>query len=94
MEPFPFTFTIDSSGSPDAITLPQDFPSGIVSLKLKPPTGHAWTFYGPGSTYFALDTDEALEIPPSFHQAGEVIGKGALDSGTGTMRGIAFNCGR
>lgn len=90
MYAFPFTFTMDASGSPDAIVLPQDFPSGVRSLILKPPVGHAWNFYGPGATVkHVLATDEPLPLGPIYVAAGETIGFGELDSGSGTGRGIA-----
>lgn len=89
MQGFPFTATIDSSGSADVITLPQDFPSGVRKIRLKPPEGHAWTFYGPGTTSFPLGVDEPLELGPALYQAGETIGSASLDTGTGTLRGIA-----
>jgi len=62
MQGFPFSFDFDSSGSPDAIVLPQDFPSGVVTIRLKPPVGHAWSFYGPGAEFFALQMDEELTL--------------------------------
>ena len=89
MQPFPLEFTIDSSGSPDVLTLPQDFPSGECTLRLKPPAGHAWTFYGQGTEVFELDLDEVLTIGPGYRYAGETIGSAELDTGTGTLRGIA-----
>lgn len=89
MQPFPFAFTIDSSGSADDITLPQDFPGCECRIKLKPPVGHAWQFYGLGSVYYDLQMDEPVELGPSIFTPGQKIGAGILDSGTGTGRGIA-----
>ena len=89
MQAFPFTFAFDSSGSPDAITLPQDFPSGIRTLILKPPSGHAWTFYGLGATGYSADIDEPVRLGPVYCKAGETIGYAALDSGSGTGQGLA-----
>jgi hypothetical protein len=89
MQGFPFTFSIDAAGSPDAITLPHDFPTGVRTLRLRPPAGHAWNYYGPGSTYYALGTDEELVLGPGPYHAGETIGSASLDTGTGTGRGIA-----
>ena len=89
MKGFPFNATVNSTGSADAITLPQDFPSGICTIVLKPPVGHAWDFYGPGTAFIALGMDEPLTLGPAYHEAGETIGYGDLDSGSGTLRGIA-----
>lgn len=89
MQPFPFSFDFDASGSPDSITLPQDFPNGVCMIRLKPPVGHAWTFAGQGSTTYVLQTDEILELGPMYCAAGQVIGKAVLDTGSGTGKGIA-----
>lgn len=89
MQPFPFSFDFDASGSPDPITLPQDFPGGVCTVRLKPPIGHAWTFVGQGSTTYALQTDEIMELGPLYCSAGMTIGKAVLDTGSGTGKGIA-----
>lgn len=93
MYSYPFEFTIDASGSPDDIQLPSNFPSGMRTIVLKPPSGHAWTFYGQTSTGYPLSIDETYTIrrtdkQPEF-QPLEIIGRGALDTGSGTGNGIA-----
>lgn len=90
MEGFVFEFTGDSSGSADEIRLPHDFPSGLRRIVLRPPVGHAWTFYGPGAAKsLPLSMDETLTLGPAAYSANDVIGYWALDSGSGTGKGIA-----
>ena len=93
MQGFVFEFAFDASGSPDAITLPHDFPVGMRRIILKPPIGHAWTFYGEGSTGHPLQMDEPVELKrepaQASFQAGETIGRAALDTGSGNGGGLA-----
>lgn len=58
-------------------------------LWLKPPVGHAWTFYGQGAQTRQCDVDEQVPIGPGFRYAGEVIGRASLDAGSGNLLGIA-----
>lgn len=89
MQPFPFTFDFDASGSPDSITLPADFPGGVCTLELRPPNGHAWAFYGQGARFVQLSQDEKLSLGPLYCSPGMVLGAAALDTGSGTGKGIA-----
>lgn len=93
MQVFPFTFTIDAVGNPDSIVLPADFPVGLRHIQLRPPVGHAWTFYGAGATGFDLTTDQSVSLVRSYNQppfiALETIGRASLDTGTGSGAGLA-----
>ena len=89
MQPQSFTFAMDAVGSPDNITLPADFQEGICRIRLKPPVGHAWTFYGISNAAFPLTTDEALDLGPLHATPGMVLGRCALDTGSGTGLGVA-----
>lgn len=89
MIPFTFTFTIDSAGSPDDIVLPANFPTDRCTIRLKPPTGHAWTFTSVNGVAFVLDMDEVLTLQLGYHTSGQTIGAGALDAGSGTGSGVA-----
>ena len=91
---YAFSFTGDSSGAADNIQLPQDFPAGKKLVLVRPPAGHAWTAYGPtGATGYPLDPDREFPFKREPEQApfvaGEVIGRVALDSGSGTFYGCA-----
>lgn len=91
---FTFTFDFDASGSPDAITLPQDFPSGLREIVLAPPVGHSWTYFGPNnSTGKLMGMDQTVTLKRSWNEAGfrafEVIGAASLDTGSGTGTGQA-----
>lgn len=89
MQPFPFTFDFDASGSPDNIVLPANFPGGRCVIRLKPPVGHAWTFVGINGVSYTLSTDQEIPLGPLYGVAGLVIGAATLDSGSGTGQGIA-----
>lgn len=89
MQPFAFGFTFDSSGSADDILLPQNFTSGVCTIRLKPPAGHAWNFVGLDGTTFPLDMDEVLTLGPGYFAAGQKLGAASLDTGSGTGKGIA-----
>lgn len=94
MQAYTFTFIANATGSPDEIQLPQDFPSGKKRILIRPPAGHAWTYYGFNrSTGYPLDTDREFEV---LRQTGEapfsaldIIGAAALDTGSGTFSAIA-----
>jgi hypothetical protein len=85
--PYAFTFTFDSSGSPDVITLPSDFPGGLHTLVLEPPVGHAWTYYDPSGTAYPRSMDQPVEITLYFVPS-MTIGSAAMDSGSGTGHGF------
>lgn len=92
MQAFVFSFAFDATGTPDEITLPQDFPLGMTRIILKPPTGRAWTFYGPGGSGYALSVDEALTLTREGQapfMPGETIGRAELDTGSGSGTGLA-----
>lgn len=88
MQPYPFTFAFDSSGSADDIALPANFPRDNCIIKLKPPVGHAWTFVGANGVSYVLTTDEEITLGPMYAAPGLVIGAAILDSGSGTGKGI------
>ena len=93
MQAFVFSFTADSSGTADNITLPQDFPAGKKRILIRPPAGHAWTFYGLSSTGYPLDPDQEFQCLRSDGEAafvaGETIGSAANDTGSGTFYAVA-----
>lgn len=93
MTGFPFVFTFDASGSPDDIILPQDLPLGTRTVVLRPPVGHAWTYYGEGPTGLSLPPDEPVvlrrEVGQGPFQPRETVGRAALDTGSGNGQGLA-----
>lgn len=93
MRSYTWNFSFDASGSPDAVVLPADFPPGLTTIKLWPPDGHAWTWYGPGQSIgVALQPDVPVELRANggAFVAGETIGAAALDTGSTTAgKGLA-----
>jgi hypothetical protein len=94
MQAFVFSFTGDASGSADPITLPANFPNGVTQIQVRPPIGHAWTFYEvAGGTGCPMQMDESLTVTrepgKGCFLAGEIIGAVALDTGSGTFYGLA-----
>ncbi len=93
MQAYVFDFVFDASGSADDITLPMDLPHGFRTIVLHPPSTHAWTFYGIGSSGFSKAADATVTIVRTTAQAafqpGEVIGRAVLDTGSGTGKGLA-----
>lgn len=88
MQVYVFVFPMNSAGM-TAIVLPPDFPSGIRTLRLAPPSAHAWTFQSNAGVQRALNMDQELPLGPGSFQAGETIGAAQLDSGSGNGSGVA-----
>lgn len=89
MAGFPFPFSLDASGSADEIKLPQDFPYGMSTIELTPPTGHAWTYYESlGGTGLPRSFDQSVIIRGPFVPL-QVVGYGALDASSGSGKGFA-----
>lgn len=92
MTPRPFSFTGDSSGSPDPITLPMDNVEGKKRCRIKPPSGHEWTYFDQAGNNYPLGMDEAFDVVRESGQAafqpGEIIGFVSLDTGSGTFSGL------
>lgn len=95
MQGFNFTFTADSSGSPDVIALPSNFPHGLRTILITPPAGHAWSYFGFGKSTegYPLSMDRELKLPrigEGSFEPGEIIGAASLDSGSGTFSVLAL----
>lgn len=87
-----FTFTGDSAGAADPITLPSDMPDNCRQVKVSPPSGHSWTVRGSTSdTAKQMGIDEVFVFTRLINQGnfqpGETIGFVVLDNGTGTFTG-------
>jgi len=102
MRPLALNFTINATGDPDALTLPSDLPPGFYEIVLTPPAGHAWNFYGvttagvssatqgvQSATPRHLAVDESIRLPRCWRRKSETIGFGELDTGSGTVEGVA-----
>lgn len=91
---FTFEIDMDASGARDQVQLPADAPIGCRSLKIRPPTGHAWSYSAPAaaSTAVTASTDEEMDFRRSDAQPAYQPGENlplfvALDTGSGTGLG-------
>lgn len=85
-----FTFTADSSGSKDAVTIPANANyAGYRYLKIRPPLGHAWSYSAPGpgsgSVQMGMDEEYRTERGSGEYSGGEIPMYVALDTGSGTF---------
>lgn len=90
MTPVIFDVDMDAVGSRNPITLPIADVGGQRYLRIRPPLGHQWTFYGQaaGGVGYPLDVDQEYVLERPMGQApfspGETVGWTDLDTGAGT----------